>query len=162
MENKYYTPTIEEFHVGFECEIQSSYGWQKDEWPKVLSLDSLTFQDLINNGFIVATKKAGIRVKYLDKEDIESLGWVLTSQYADPDNRKYWWEIGKLIPHAKEMWHSLGNWKYRLSIGDNNRIHIDGRNIMNGGQRVIFNGIIKNKSELKKLMKQLNINEQTL
>lgn len=56
------------------------------------------------------------------------------------------------------MWHPLGNWKYRLSLGDNNRIHIDARNSLNGGQRVIYNGILNNKSELKKLMQQLGIN----
>ena len=33
MENKYYTPSIEEFHVGFECEYKeiNSEEWEEDE-----------------------------------------------------------------------------------------------------------------------------------
>ena len=73
MDNKYYTPTIEEFHVGFEFE--SNYvGFSSDlKWRKILLNDSHDWfwttykQDAVETEF---------RVKHLDKEDIESLGFI--------------------------------------------------------------------------------------
>ena len=35
MNNKYYTPKIEEFHVGFECEWQSQV--RNETWNKQIS-----------------------------------------------------------------------------------------------------------------------------
>jgi hypothetical protein len=143
--NKYYTPTIEEFHVGFECEIQSSYGWQKGEYPNILKQDTLTFQDSLDNGIIEATKKSGIRVKYLDREDIESLGWN-----ASPDEPEEW------------FWSLKGNMDFQLYFDDkckvNNENSIGVTIYMQDG--IIFNGWLYNKSELKKLMQQLGINGQ--
>lgn len=91
----------------------------------------------------------GIRVKYLDKEDIESLGWVFkdkcqwdipfTYSFSDigigeVDNVKGGW---KLI-YSKYGWCSIIKDCY--------------------GEVSHFRGVIKNKSELKKLMVQLGIN----
>ena len=72
MESKYYTPSIEEFYVGFEYEV--NYGendWQKEcLWakPEVVTLPYMNLEN--------------IRVKYLDKEDIESLGFEQESIYS--------------------------------------------------------------------------------
>lgn len=149
MESKYYTPTIEEFHVGFECELS----YTKNENYTLTNLDIIDLEFLIQK-----EPKIKARVKYLDKEDIESLGWKL-------NNTGGWWELGNLFPKDKynEGDHYLGNWKYRI-IGDNvcepprpDMFWIDTRNPSNGGQLQIFRGTIKNKSELKKLMQQLGI-----
>jgi len=60
-ENKYYTPEIEEFFVGFEYEV---YDKLHGVWNKE------------NNFFLQQGDfKDSIRVKHLDREDIESLGW---------------------------------------------------------------------------------------
>ena len=89
MENKYYTPEIEEFKVGFEFEqfgkytefkvCQNTYGYYSKigetietvGWkPKVC--EEFDFEDLeeyLENDLI--------RTKYLDQEDIESLGFNL-------------------------------------------------------------------------------------
>ena len=61
-ENKYYTPEIEEFHVGFEFE---DYLWIDDKWQ---------YTKKIYGGSLLR-KDADMRVKYLDREDIESLGF---------------------------------------------------------------------------------------
>lgn len=96
-QEKYYTPSIEEFHVGFEYEFQLCVEWnnEKDdfedegEWVKriynggvILLEETLREYDVYKEGkrtFLDAIdyyKESGwIRVKYLDKEDIESLGW---------------------------------------------------------------------------------------
>lgn len=64
--NSYYTPSIEEFHVGFEFEIKSS----KEEWAETLfsGADSAKLATIL-------LSEQRIRVKCLDREDIESLGW---------------------------------------------------------------------------------------
>lgn len=151
--NLYYIPKLSEFHIGFEYEYQEEvngefkpkvfYGFNEKEFNAWIRVSVYT-PDCIVPIFY--------RVKTLDQSDIESLGWELTHQFNG-----LWWELNKLIPDAEEMWHPLGNWKYRLIISDNHGLQIDGRNSMNGGQRIMFNGTIKNKSELIKLMQQLNI-----
>jgi len=142
MKNKYYTPEIEEFHVGFECEIQSSWGMQKGIYPSILREDTLTGFQLQKIGETETLKKviSGIRVKYLDKKDIESLGF---SYY-------------KTHPGMEQMEFDKG--EYELTYDPNFkgkqwlRINLEGE-----GDVTLFSGSIKNKSELKKLLKQLNI-----
>lgn len=133
MKNKYYTPKIEEFHVGFEYERKS-----------------LSFEKKFTKGIIYAKFDNGIwdanidfelsmlldgafeyRVKYLDKEDIESLELkcIIENQYIKDDitlliDSDYFIQIIK--DHYNE-------------------------------DAYLFQGTIKNKSELKKLLKQLGI-----
>ena len=137
-ENKYYTPSIEEFHVGFECEIESSYGMQKGIYPSILRADTLTGFLVSEIGESRALEKSlyCIRVKYSDKEDIESLGWKLS-----PRETHYSIEIPG-DGSDTQMYYQEDN--YYTMIYD-----WDGQSI--------FKGYIKNKSELIKLMKQLGI-----
>lgn len=62
--NKYYTPKIEEFHVGFEYEAKDPL---TNEWVE--------FEINLEFGSLWFASANDTRVKYLDKEDIESLGW---------------------------------------------------------------------------------------
>lgn len=137
MVNKYYTPELEEFHVGFEFESKYVLFSNNLEWKKVtLSVKEHAWfwdsylQDAIETEF---------RVKYLDKEDIESLGWVKFDNHCycitDGDGRCWY------------LWLSVN----RLSINKG----LVGDLVKDSLQ--IFRGEIKNKSELIKLMKQLNI-----
>lgn len=128
---KYYTPDIEEFHVGFEYFCRQAvtipdgteHVWKKE----VLTKDNISFlfSRLENNM---------IKVKYLDQEDIESLGFE--------ENIFGYWLNSKLLT---------------IDISDN----VPYITISNGGIQTdevfYFQGIIKNKSELKKLLKQLGI-----
>ncbi len=88
-----------------------------------------------------------IRIKYLDKSDIESLGWKYTGKSID-----IWFE--------KEDSFDLGSWtahKIILHYGlHDNRLHIYADDPGSGNYE-LFRGIIKNKSELIKLMKQIGI-----
>lgn len=79
--DKYYTPTIEEFCIGFEYELRHPVlvdkGWvhvYEDQWTKEI----FTQRDF-ERGFGWDRRRDIeehlIRVKYLDKEDIESLGF---------------------------------------------------------------------------------------
>jgi len=130
MENKYYTPSIEEFHVGFEFE--TSYLEDYDTWKKV----TLEFDDF---GFYTSTWEVDsnpteFRVKYLDKEDIESLGFKF-DQYRSSGFHFY-----------------LNNYELHQPYLDTKCILKE----INTNQ-ILFNGIIKNKSELIKVLKQTEI-----
>ncbi len=131
--DKYYTPEINEFFVGFEFEIFKDDNWTTFNFnvDEIISVFAR-----INDKTIISDK---IRIKYLDKEDIESLGWKgqeSNSVYFTKDN-------------------------YRLVHWITN----DGRDInifekYDGGTQeecIIRKAKVKNKSELIKLLKQLNI-----
>jgi hypothetical protein len=144
-DKKYYTPTINEFHVGFEYEIRrfqyydlniSDVYWDTNKFSFDFS-EPNDIEDIFNEG----RETGNIRVKYLDKEDIESLGLRLEQDLQD-DNEFEW----KIIDNN-------GNW-IGTFLQDFNPF--DEPNI-------IFydtNFSIKNKFELIKLLKQLGINGQ--
>jgi len=130
--NLYYTPEINELHIGFECEVLGLIGAKED-------------QRLFSQTTIISEKELPIlhllefRVKYLDQSDIESLGWLdgelrgMTSfifNEMDPDN------------------------EFQLYYQFDNQF----AQIYNCHSEFVFQGTIKNKSELIKLMNQLNIN----
>jgi hypothetical protein len=129
--NKYYTPLIEEFHVGFEYQkkyiIANRVQWSN----KVVGrADSINYIDIS----LREPKMDGapIRVKYLDKEDIESLGWRIDGRgdYS--------------IDSFYISWHT----------GEERPIWVE---ITKEDEGCVFDGKLKNKSELKRLMQQLNI-----
>lgn len=155
MENKYYTPTIEEFHVGFEYEVISL---ESDLETCIIKHNNKTvtltsditglYQDL---GFHL------IRVKYLDKEDIESLGFThlpkkslkgLTERFI----------IEGLHRRLNEEYDDTMWWNVYLEYSpDIKRIIIKGDISSGNYGEKFFEGNIKNKSELKVLLKQLGI-----
>jgi len=137
MKNKYYTPKIEEFGVGFEYEVNGLEGiWDNGdedrEWVHT-SIDDNIHQ-LFSETKRLKEEPQNIRVKYLDKKDIESLGFkksMTHNNWYDYKNERYW-----LYKENEKDW--------RWIISDEE-------------SEVSFAGSIKNKSELKKLLKQLNI-----
>lgn len=136
---KYYTPTIEEFHVGFEYEWSAD--GSHDNWKKEI-MD-------INTPLTYFRDDADVehRVKYLDKEDIESLGWSTTSSKTN---------YRHFINSTKSEYDTLQ--VILECIDEYEHVYDIIRLIIEGGKRhYLFRGIIKNKSELKVLMKQLNL-----
>jgi hypothetical protein len=139
MESKYYTPEIEEFHVGFEYEIlndpRTDNGWDKEVVDENSTLKYF-------NG-----EHADYRVKYLDREDIESLGWLHTGKWID-DWFKWEQPVRLESGHRVKFIMHYGYHDHKLTIkGD------DG-----GSETCFFEGYVNNKSEFKKVMKQLTIN----
>lgn len=139
--DKYYTPTIEEFHVGFQFDINDTIrdGTGRKEW----SFNVKTSAVLINYiKWVLDKNPEDIKVKYLDREDIESLGW----------------EFEKIHAGLEDISFSIGEYEDILYM-DYNPIKKYMRIAWLGeGDITRFSGYIKNKSELKKLMQQLNIN----
>lgn len=73
VDTKYYTPSLEEFHIGFEYEFKL-YKDGITEWePTTLNVCAVLTDFVADNPF--AQRPSDFRVKYLDKEDIESLGF---------------------------------------------------------------------------------------
>lgn len=132
--NKYYTPTIEEFHVGFEYELLGNSGnWYKNNFGDA---NGEYWNELSECYWDITHNK--LRVKYLDQSDIESLGWEL-EQYVPERN---------ICLNFKKPndWY-LNYWFGQIPYIEIFRDGYDTGCALN----------VKNKSELIKLMQQLNI-----
>jgi hypothetical protein len=133
----YYTPEIKEFYIGFDYEIKIKDNWRKmstsiSDFHSTSDYDGTSYLEEYLTDSI-------IRVKFLDKSDIESLGWLdgelrgmtpFIFNEMDPDN------------------------EFQLYYQFDNQF----AQIYNCHAQFVFQGTIKNKSELIKLMNQLNIN----
>jgi hypothetical protein len=128
--DKYYTPEIKEFHVGFECELIDNDKTHK--WFPIKCREETLYD--------VQSSHYNARVKYLDKEDIESLGFELDQKTKDG----YCFIYGNMIDGDYMLW-----------TEDFKKIELF--NMMGTKNEVSFEGTIKNKSELIKLLKQLGI-----
>ncbi len=144
MDNKYYTPEISEFHVGFEYE----------ESDKAI-VENITKWDKARIDFPREIEEVGrylsVRVKYLDKEDIESLGWrsetiLFTIGGIDECVDGYAIDIS-------------GGERYEMRVILDKHVQILHKEYDNevGAFWNQMGFEIKNKSELKRLMVQLGI-----
>jgi len=136
-DNKYYTPEIEEFHVGFEYYLIDNNGNPTEK------------KEVFNKNLMLLFTKETL-VKYLDRDDIESLGWE--HDQTTKDGAVFY--IGHLMSEKQWMLTAenarKGNDYTKISI-----IEVNNSVFENS-----FSGTVKNKSELRRLMKQLGINEQ--
>jgi hypothetical protein len=134
MEIKYYTPSIEEFHIGFEYEALVDYYKQIYE---TFIVENTT--DLIQRMETYDSQDMDwIRVKCLDRSDIESFGFI-HKQYAGDGTHVLNFEYEEWYLN---FWHNSSNPLVEL-----------GRDNYDDG----FFGKCKNKSELKRILKQLDI-----
>lgn len=143
-DNKYYTPEISEFHVGFEHEVNHKVrdGSGDREWCSELYKGSSEQTRYIK--YLLEEEPENIRVKYLDKEDIESFGFTIKSDYG----------AGTTF-HLNNSY-SLQTHKHAGISYNEHEVRIFKSGIIGKPCR-IFTGDIKNKSELKKLLQQLGI-----
>jgi hypothetical protein len=84
MENKYFTPDIEDFHIGYECELLMNTN------VSILNPTSNApeFKPFIfekNKIELLIELYDSIRVPYLTKEQIEAEGWKLNYNLGDFD-----------------------------------------------------------------------------
>jgi hypothetical protein len=148
---RYYVPSIEEFHVGFEYEMKDIADDLVSETWRKLILDNPYDMSTIER-YLDTT--SDIRVKYLDREDIEKLGW---RQYGDFDN----WFCKKVRGYeayyylTPTTFHGQNSWMIEFDIIV---LDIEGKvEKIYKKQDTLFDGKIKNKSELKKLFKMIQI-----
>ncbi len=148
--NKYYTPSIEEFYVGFKYEkyderlaTYSNYPNKAEttNWHRfTYDTKSIRLSQLDTHLY-----NKTIRTKYLDADDLKSLGWITD------------FLSGEMCTHKNSRWvfetFTLHNLNGSVTKGF---VIKDLKNIF-GNQQDIFRGQIKNYNELQKLMKQLGI-----
>jgi len=135
-QSKYYTPDIKELRVGFEYEYSGNKG---KDWDIGIIESLYDFEDLIDD-----LRYDDIRVKYLDRLDIEEVGFTYLEDQGMSENNGYRFTIPDNT-FFRSFYH-LFYWK------TNNRLKIE-RPFMG----CIFDGIIKNKSELKELLEKIGI-----
>lgn len=153
LKSKYYTPTIDEFHVGFEYEELThkrnhSVGYidsEKEDWAwkeRVFGKNIVYNTDLNFEFKYQEWNDFYTRIKYLDKSDIESLGF----------------DYYKTHPGTTTMEFENGDYMltFDADFGDSWNCTIEFEKDVS--VLILFHGIIKNKSELKRLLKQLRIN----
>jgi len=141
----YYIPFLDEICINFEYELREIKD-NKEEWIKINDFtNAYEYEDSCFYGYYKDWNNGKIRVKYLDKQDIEELGFK-----PSPDEPEEWF-----------LWKDSYD-SYQLYFDDKTRDELKNMGIgitiydKDSSDR-IFNGYIKNKSELKKLMKQLDI-----
>lgn len=139
MIEKYYTPDIEEFHIGFEFEYNKPKFEDDNNWiPEVFTLESAS-NDLLCS-YEEGKQEYNLRVKYLDREDIESLGFkTIYSVQSDFYKSIYSNEICRIRTITQSI--------ITVCISVKNQFYMP----------EVFRGEIKNKSELSRLLKQLGI-----
>lgn len=133
-EARYYVPKIEEFHVGFYFQ---RYG-NDYETEQVDQYDWHVYDDLLHMD--------EVRVKYLDREDIEAEGW---QKQTDTQVTCYEIWVGRrLYEMRKSHPEYYGEDKYVIDF-----IEKEGK----GNRFTCFSGTIKNRSELRKVMEMLGV-----
>lgn len=134
----YYQPEIEEFHIGFQYEQElNNYNWRKMVRPPSDNFEWVKFEFNTSTSLSKIQKEIKeekIRVKYLDTEDLENLGFI--EKLKKPD---YFTSPKK---PTDSDYHLLFSFK-------------DGVLKLGGIHGIAFH--VKNKNELKKLCKQLDI-----
>jgi len=150
----YYTPSIEEFYVGFEYE--QMFKIEESIIPEEVGQPMWVRQTCKKDDFNKVTNPIMakyLRVKHLDKSDIVSLGWEfvnglkgLTEYYSSQYINRIYEEDGYMY------------WEVFLKYNvDLKRVTITA-NISDGSvEEKFFEGSCRNKSELSKIMKFLNI-----
>ena len=147
--NKYYTPDKSEYHIGFEYQSltdprqpENDIAWSDEELRTEVDMMNV-FKYMIEDDFLEH------RCKYLDKEDIQSF------KFKTHDGKEHIHETDDLLFFV--IW----NGKDEFGITYNKKEHyiktikhFSGLYNMNECWMPIN---IKNKSELKILLKQLNI-----
>lgn len=137
-DNKYYTPEMNEFHPEFEFEYLSDNGWKKHNLggSPIINKDLDQFKD-----DLMKIAHAITRVKHLDREDIEECNFEYSALA-----KKYFLKGSLTDVEFSGLW--LENIKNSVYVINDCRMPM---------HRTIFYGTIKNKSELKRLLKQLQI-----
>jgi|AntRauTorckE5430_2_1112549.scaffolds.fasta_scaffold00956_1 hypothetical protein len=145
MKDKYYTPTLEELisHV-IKGEIVYADVYGNSRLLELPTENSILYlmaflkchANIVGRS-IVDLDPDQFRIKYLDREDIESCG------FDTEDNGECYCMI--------DMFDLYGLYPWEWDKGIKNQYKI----ILNG--ETLYRGIIKNISELKVLLKQLNV-----
>lgn len=137
---KYYVPESSEFHVGFEFQgIHPEDDIDGHIWKHIMIVHPMQMSRIE-----VWIDREEVRVKYLDREDIENCGFLpVIPLNAD---REYYNVTHWTTEMHNNAWHihKESNNTYRIEFG-----------FSEYNYDLYFKGEIKNKSELKRILKQV-------
>ena len=147
----YYTPSIEEFHVGFRYQFKTL---SKVE-DRVFNTNDGGYYNNVSE-IVEALKEGSIRVKYLDEQDLKELGFEVNS--VEGSQIEAYYKANSSISH---------NASYSVIYDlDDNFLYIEKKyspkllaGNTNTGELIVtlFNGKVKNYNELKRIKEQLLI-----
>lgn len=148
---KYYTPDIEEFHVGFEYFAKIP---NKEKFSKEIYHFNDSHKELVNR---VTLHEGDVKVKYLDHSDITSLGFKYVYGLKTKSDTPIDVNYGASVFKAKDKF-AFGGTEYTIYYfkEDPTRIEISVNrygHYLEDQNTLPFT--VKNKFELKKLLKQL-------
>lgn len=146
MENKYYTPDIEDIKAGYYCQtlhsrftVIDNVSSYKEEWIDLI-IKEFSFESSNN-----AIEAKTIRTPYLTKEQIEAEGW---KYHAD----KFLESLGKEPTHFWFVKNGFGCTFYL-----NGRIQITNDKMQTMFPVIIFDGVCPSINEFRTICKLLNI-----
>jgi len=158
---KFYVPIIEEFYVGFEYEYNEENIHDEREWKTYAftETDIWTWSKpptkKSDGGLKCQWLEGNIRVKFLDEVDMLSLDYIDSPAHCATKGTIRGQIYGYDQCFTKELEGLKG-----VSINvnyDKQQVLIWYGNFNSYVGRTVFEGTVKNKSELKKLLSQLNI-----
>lgn len=155
MENKYYQPSILDFHVGFQYEYLPK---GESEWVKKTvntCTNLIDIEDVFNERL-----DGQIRVKCLDHDDILAAGFVFKMEFDR--QRTYKGEYPTKIEYEiGDKWKDSGSGGFLTFYPETSVVKITttdvGFNQDGPNNSVKFNGKILNRSELNFIMRRLGI-----
>lgn len=137
--SKYYTPNVEDFFVGYEFErSDNGYNPFKDIFPRAIDVTHFfKYPERFLPYFLT---------KYLDKEDIESLGWRLKTEEKKELYDSHWCNF------------ETKDWELAVQLGNR---YFPRRLNLNGKKHCPWKGNLKidckSINELRKIMEWLQI-----
>lgn len=152
---KFYKPEIGELHVGLECQIHE-YSDMNEESFEDCVLNNIILKNLLElsivNKHLDNWLERTVRVKYLNKQDIIDFGFISDEKHCD------------VYSMEKEIkYQGFGNVNFKINFNPEREKNVSIFFITDDSinSKFIFFGTIKNKSELKIVLKQLGIYEET-
>ncbi len=156
---KYYVPSIEEFHVGFEYEANpivanaahieginiDNFLLNPEKYPKVeygwLGWELITAGGELNLKLIEARMRRNkLRVKHLDRDDIESMGFIM----------------GSFEVTSSKIMLYRGNIQIQIDEEDIAEVQIARYKGLDKIDQ-LFHGTVRNRSELSVILKQIGV-----
>lgn len=136
-EDKYYTPEIDEFFDKFEFEYKE-YLEESDEYSNRWITSKFDTRSGLGHEITHQLYEETLRVKYLDKEDLIELGF---NPVKDVEVNM----CNKQIYYKDQKYSVVFNYDRITDI------------VIQKDSFPVFNGVVKNKSELIKVLKMLGI-----
>lgn len=143
MENKYFTPNIEDLHVGYECKIKevvedsnTRSGYNLEWVPYIIGVNNIGTSD-------IKVSSGSIRTPYLSKEQIANEGWKIIRNDIKPAPYKVDWVVAR-----------KGDYELCINLAMHDIMHME---INKTKHSVLYRGECKSINELRTIFKFLKI-----